>query len=378
MTDKVDGHFLSSLSVIRIGLMASFTASRVLKNGRDFAADLDRNLLMLASFPFSLCTSFKHFVDGRLRTAYTLSEHTFNPSAFTLPCPPKVDKLLCHFSIRMETFDRVPTEGLYLPVYFCITGFDSQLCPVISAGLQANISKLRLSRPHNFFCPSSAKVHALIGGMPYFPMELTELDSVSFFYWVVIASCCFHDKNDFFHSRLEAATSLLRNVVVTLIISSTDFGILSCRCLINFGLELLDEKLSQEDVNQKLLRILSHEWNTHAVVWRNKADLDTISMDDLYNNLKNITINGNETISFDKSKVECYNFHKRGHFARECRAPRNQDNMNKESLKRSVPVVTSTSIALVSCDGLGGYDWSDQAEEGPNYALMAFSSSDRT
>ncbi|GJX04809.1 ribonuclease H-like domain-containing protein [Tanacetum coccineum] len=36
---------------------------------------------------------------------------------------------------------------------------------------------------------------------------------------------------------------------------------------------------------------------------------------------------------------------------------------------------TSTSIALVSCDGLGGYDWSDQAEEGPNYALMAFSSS---
>ncbi|GKF38273.1 hypothetical protein Tco_0118334, partial [Tanacetum coccineum] len=46
-----------------------------------------------------------------------------------------------------------------------------------------------------------------------------------------------------------------------------------------------DEKLSQEDVNQKLLRSLSPEWNTHAVVWRNKADLDTMSMDDLYNNL---------------------------------------------------------------------------------------------
>ncbi|GJY49535.1 hypothetical protein Tco_0439491 [Tanacetum coccineum] len=44
-------------------------------------------------------------------------------------------------------------------------------------------------------------------------------------------------------------------------------------------LELLDEKLSQEDVNQKLLRSLSPEWNTHAVVWRNKADLDTMSMD---------------------------------------------------------------------------------------------------
>ncbi|GJW66611.1 hypothetical protein Tco_0121035 [Tanacetum coccineum] len=46
-------------------------------------------------------------------------------------------------------------------------------------------------------------------------------------------------------------------------------------------LELLDEKFSQEDVNQKLLRSLSPEWNTHDVVWRNKADLDTISMDDL-------------------------------------------------------------------------------------------------
>nr|GEW11370.1 hypothetical protein [Tanacetum cinerariifolium] len=51
-------------------------------------------------------------------------------------------------------------------------------------------------------------------------------------------------------------------------------------------LDLLDEKLSQEDVNQKLLRSLSLEWNTHDVVWRNKADLDTMSMDDLYNNLK--------------------------------------------------------------------------------------------
>ncbi|GJV88500.1 ribonuclease H-like domain-containing protein [Tanacetum coccineum] len=82
----------------------------------------------------------------------------------------------------------------------------------------------------------------------------------------------------------------------------------------------------------------------------------------------------NKTISFDKSKVECYNCHNRGHFAKECRAPRNQDNKNKESSRKSVPVETSTSTALVSCDGLGGYAYSDQADEGPNYALMAFSS----
>nr|GEW26369.1 ribonuclease H-like domain-containing protein [Tanacetum cinerariifolium] len=51
-------------------------------------------------------------------------------------------------------------------------------------------------------------------------------------------------------------------------------------------LSLLNENISQEDVDQKLLRSLSPEWNTHAVVWRSKADLDIMSMNDLYNNLK--------------------------------------------------------------------------------------------
>nr|GEV77344.1 ribonuclease H-like domain-containing protein [Tanacetum cinerariifolium] len=86
---------------------------------------------------------------------------------------------------------------------------------------------------------------------------------------------------------------------------------------------------------------------------------------------RKLAINGNEV---DKSNVECYNYYKRGHFSRECRAPRNQDNKNKESSRRSVHVKTSTSTTLLSCDGLGGYDSSDQADEGPNYALMAFAS----
>nr|GEW66156.1 hypothetical protein [Tanacetum cinerariifolium] len=229
-------------------------------------------------------------------------------------------------------------------------------------------------------------------------------------------------------------------------------------------LELLGEKLFQEDVNQKLLRSLSPEWNTHVVVWRNKVDLETISMDDLYNNLKvyepemkgnsssnssiqnmvfvsssnnsntnevvntsqavntangvsttstqvnavdklsdaivcaflasqpnspqlahgdlkqihpddkeidlrwqmamltmrarrflkktgrKLFVNGNETLGFDMSKVECYNCHKRGHFARECKAPRNQDFKHKESTRRSVLVETPASTTLVSCD----------------------------
>ncbi|GJU18064.1 hypothetical protein Tco_1146030 [Tanacetum coccineum] len=70
----------------------------------------------------------------------------------------------------------------------------------------------------------------------------------------------------------------------------------------------------------------------------------------LKNTRRRLTINSNENIGFDKSK-------------------------NKESTRRNILVETSTSTALVSCDGLGGYDWSDQAEEGPTYVLMAYSSS---
>ncbi|GJT68640.1 ribonuclease H-like domain-containing protein [Tanacetum coccineum] len=254
-------------------------------------------------------------------------------------------------------------------------------------------------------------------------------------------------------------------------------------------MEIHGESISQEDVNQKFLRSLSPEWNTHTIVWRNKPEIDTLSLDDLYNNLniyeskvkgtsssstntenvvfvslnsisstnravntthgattantqattvksttvdnlsddvicsffasqpnspqldnedlqqihpddleemdlrwqiamlttrarrflkntrRKFSVDGTETIRFDKSKVECYNCHKRGHFARECRASRNQENRNRESTRRSVPVETTTSYALISCDGLGDYDWSDQAEEGPtNFALMAYTS----
>nr|GEZ64250.1 hypothetical protein [Tanacetum cinerariifolium] len=60
--------------------------------------------------------------------------------------------------------------------------------------------------------------------------------------------------------------------------------------------------------------------------------------------------------------------------AKECRALRNQENKNRKSTRRIVPVETLVSSALVSYDGLEGYDWSDQAEYGPtNFALMPYS-----
>nr|GEZ96601.1 hypothetical protein [Tanacetum cinerariifolium] len=71
---------------------------------------------------------------------------------------------------------------------------------------------------------------------------------------------------------------------------------------------------------------------------------------------RNLGVNGPTYMGFDMTKVECYNCHRKGHFARECRSPKDS--------RRTV------------CDGIGSYDWSYQAEEEPtNFALMAFSSS---
>ncbi|GJT00703.1 hypothetical protein Tco_0821872 [Tanacetum coccineum] len=51
-------------------------------------------------------------------------------------------------------------------------------------------------------------------------------------------------------------------------------------------LEIQGEVITQEDMNLKLLRSLPSEWKTHALIWRNKDEIETISLDDLYNNLK--------------------------------------------------------------------------------------------
>ncbi|GJY94489.1 putative ribonuclease H-like domain-containing protein, partial [Tanacetum coccineum] len=190
-------------------------------------------------------------------------------------------------------------------------------------------------------------------------------------------------------------------------------------------LEIHGEVISQEDANLRLLRSLPSAWNNIALIMRNKADLDTLSMDDFYNNLKvstNETINtaqsvsatsskdqastasyaddamfsffanqssapqlDNEdleqinaddleemdlewqvamlTIRVKRTKVECYNCHRRGHFARECIAPRNQGNRNRDDPRRNAVVDTSTTNALVVQDGIGSSSSSSSDSE---------------
>nr|GEW78854.1 hypothetical protein [Tanacetum cinerariifolium] len=179
-------------------------------------------------------------------------------------------------------------------------------------------------------------------------------------------------------------------------------------------LEIHRVSLSQEDVNLKFLRSLPSKWKTHTLIWRNNANLEEHSLDDLFNSLRiyeaeinvddleemdlrwqmamltmrarrflqktgrNLGDNRVTTIGFDMSKVECYNCHKKGHFARECRSPKDTRRTGAtEPQRRTAPVENSTSNALVSqCDGIGSYDWSYQAEEEPaNFALMAITSS---
>ncbi|GJV91704.1 putative ribonuclease H-like domain-containing protein [Tanacetum coccineum] len=104
-----------------------------------------------------------------------------------------------------------------------------------------------------------------------------------------------------------------------------------------------DGGLDNEDLQQihpNDLEEMDLKWNIAMLTIRARRFLK--------NTRRKLDMDNKERIGFDKSKVECFNCHKRGHFARECRTPRNQDSRNKEPTRRIVPVEETTSNALVS------------------------------
>ncbi|GJU16025.1 ribonuclease H-like domain-containing protein [Tanacetum coccineum] len=191
-------------------------------------------------------------------------------------------------------------------------------------------------------------------------------------------------------------------------------------------LEIQGEVINQEDMNLKLLRSLPSEWKTHALISRNKVEIETISLDDMYNNLKiyeqeitgsTSTSNGVNSTSLDNlcDAVICAflasqpNSPQLAQEDLEQLHPGDLEEMDlqwemtmliiraRRFIKRTdkkldingqrvgfdkskvecYNLETPTQNALIAQDGIGGYDWSYQAkEEQPtNHALMAFTSS---
>ncbi|GJZ25891.1 hypothetical protein Tco_0570144, partial [Tanacetum coccineum] len=147
-------------------------------------------------------------------------------------------------------------------------------------------------------------------------------------------------------------------------------------------LEIHGESISQEDVNQKFLRTFVSSNSTISTNGAVNTALGATSASTQATTIKSTTI---DNLS---DAVICAFFVADGYVNNEGKeileehwkevscewAPRNQENRNRENTRRVMPVETTTSDPLISCNG-AGYDWSDQAEEGPtNFALMAYTS----
>ncbi|GKG01664.1 hypothetical protein Tco_0306369, partial [Tanacetum coccineum] len=101
--------------------------------------------------------------------------------------------------------------------------------------------------------------------------------------------------------------------------------------------QLNDEDLQQIDAND--LEEMDLKWQMTKLTMRARRFLNKTG--------RKINANGSETIEFNKSKVECYNCHKKkGYFAKECRAPR--ENRNREPVRRNVTVETTETKAFIT------------------------------
>ncbi|GJV20020.1 putative ribonuclease H-like domain-containing protein [Tanacetum coccineum] len=107
----------------------------------------------------------------------------------------------------------------------------------------------------------------------------------------------------------------------------------------------LEVTAAQEQIYEDDLEAMDLKWQLSLLSMRTKKYYQRTG--------KKIFINGNDIAGYDKSKVKCYNCHKLGHFAKECRASRskegqfrNQDNTRKQGNNED------TSKAMLAIDGV--------------------------
>nr|GEX46907.1 ribonuclease H-like domain-containing protein [Tanacetum cinerariifolium] len=96
--------------------------------------------------------------------------------------------------------------------------------------------------------------------------------------------------------------------------------------------------VSHEDANQKFLRSLPFSWsqinNDDMEEMNLKWQVAMISMRiKKFHKMtaRKLQFDTKDPVGFDKTKVECFNCHKMGHFARDCRAKRNQDSERRDA-----------------------------------------------
>ncbi|GKD57991.1 hypothetical protein Tco_1295500 [Tanacetum coccineum] len=161
-------------------------------------------------------------------------------------------------------------------------------------------------------------------------------------------------------------------------------------------LEIQGEVITKEDMNLKLLRSLPSEWKTHALIWRNKEEIETISLDDLYNNL-NIyepklagstnTSQNSQNVAFVSSNNTNNNSNNNTNEADNTTYGVKQidpDNLEEIDLQWEMAILTIRDRRFIKRIGRKldvngqrvGFDSYQAEEEHPtNFALMAYTSS---
>nr|GEU86728.1 reverse transcriptase domain-containing protein [Tanacetum cinerariifolium] len=136
-------------------------------------------------------------------------------------------------------------------------------------------------------------------------------------------------------------------------------------------LQFMDVEIEHDDLNQKFLTSLASEWLMHTIVWRNRSDLDTMSLDDLYNHLKVY-----ESEVQKKSEPNPQNMA----FISSAKHSRGNEDANTASVSTASTNVPTASanirVASISQDTACAYiasqsNWSYMAIDEENHALVA-------